>query len=326
MQHIEIELETYLPESVAGKRLDSALSSIYSDYSREQLKRWITDGKLKLNGKVITKGRTIVAGGEHVTINATLEDRSNWTADAIPLNIEYEDDDIIIINKPVGLVTHPGAGNPNNTLAGALLHHIPALKKVPRAGLIHRLDKNTSGLLVVAKTMIAHTKLTDMMQQRLIKRQYLALVEGLLRKAGTVTTDIGRNPRARTKMAVVPTGKPAITHYQPQRYYRAHTLLDVTLETGRTHQIRVHMAHIKHPIVGDKTYGAKLRLPKGCSIELQTALHNFNHQALHATSLALRHPTREQEITITAPPPKDFADILKQLDADLNANSNFDET
>jgi 23S rRNA pseudouridine1911/1915/1917 synthase len=316
MKSQTIQLECYINPKYSGQRLDSAISDIYSDYSREQLKKWIKSGNVQLDGNTIDKARFKLNGGEHVRINAELIDQSNWTADAIDLDIAYEDDDIIIVNKPIGLVSHPGAGNPNNTLAGALLHYNPDLKKVPRAGLVHRLDKETSGLLVIAKTLAAHQNLVNLMQQRLIKREYMAICEGVMHRPGTVEANIGRNHNIRTKMAVVSDGKPAVTHYAITQKFRAHTLLAIKLETGRTHQIRVHMAHIKHPLLGDKRYGARGVIPKNCSDELQSALKNFNHQALHAYKLTIPGFNGREEVTMSTEPTAGFQSILQLLEKD----------
>ena len=255
-ENTDIRLEAYLPDSTLNKRLDSALSQVFSDYSREQLKLWIQSGLVQIDGQIIDKIRTPMHGGEHVIIQAPLLAREDWHAQDIPLSIIYEDDDLLVIDKPAGLVVHPGAGNPANTLVNALLHHAPTLNQLPRAGLIHRLDKDTSGLLVVAKTLTTHQALVTAMQQRHITREYLAIVEGLLLTDGNVEQPMGRHPRQRTKMAVVQGGKPARTHYHIEQRFRAHTQLSLRLDTGRTHQIRVHMAFIRHPLLGDKRYGA----------------------------------------------------------------------
>jgi 23S rRNA pseudouridine1911/1915/1917 synthase len=318
MKTQKIQLECYINEKYSGKRLDSAISDIYSDYSREQLKKWINSGNLTIDGATVDKVRYKLKGGEHICIAAELIDQSNWTADDIALDIAYEDDDIIIVNKPIGLVSHPGAGNPNNTLAGALLHYNPALKKVPRAGLVHRLDKETSGLLVIAKTLAAHQNLVSLMQQRLIKREYMAICEGVMHRPGTVEANIGRNHNIRTKMAVVSDGKPAVTHYAITQKFRAHTLLAIKLETGRTHQIRVHMAHIKHPLLGDRRYGARGVIPKNCSDELQSAIKNFSHQALHAYKLTIPGFNGRQEVSISVDPADSFAHLLGLLQKDAS--------
>ena len=322
MKTQKVQIECYISEKYSGQRMDSAISAIYSDYSREQLKRWIISGNVTLDGAIVNKPRYKLQGGEHLRINAELEQHSNWSADPIDLEIVHEDADIIIVNKPVGLVTHPGAGNPNNTLAGALLNYLPELQNVPRAGLVHRLDKETSGLLVIAKTAAAHQHLVLLMQQRLIKREYQAIAEGLIERPGTVDANIGRNRNIRTKMAVVSDGKRAVTHYTVAERLRAHTLLDISLETGRTHQIRVHMAHIKHPLVGDKRYGARGIVPKNCSPELEEAIKNLQHQALHAYRLTIPGFNNRAEVCVSIPANQEFSNLLELLRDDYKTKKN----
>lgn len=312
-----ISLETTIPSHLAGRRLDHVLAELLPEYSRAKLQQWIKKQELLVNGHV-KRPRDIVLGGEIISLNASLPAQECWEAQAIDLNIVYEDEALLIINKPIGLVVHPAAGNPDSTLVNALLHHLPKLAQLPRAGIVHRLDKDTSGLLVVAKTLTAHTHLVRQLQSHTVQREYAAIVCGVLISGGTVDEPISRHAKQRKKMTVSDSGKVAITHYRIAERFRAHTLVKVHLETGRTHQIRVHMAHIHHPIVGDSTYGGRLQLPKNTSNELISALRNFNHQALHARRLGLIHPLtneyREWKIEL----PKDMQSLLDVLRKDAD--------
>ncbi len=312
-QHIQHQLT--IPEDMAQQRLDQVLANLLPDYSRARLQVWIKKGWIKINQKT-WRPRDKVSGGEHIIIDAILEPEQRWHAQPIDLDIIYEDESLLIINKPVGLVVHPAIGNRDSTLVNALLHHAPELDALPRAGIVHRLDKDTSGLLVVARTLATHTSLVSQLQARSIKREYAAIVSGALISGGTIAAPIGRHPIKRKLMAVVHSGKEAITHYHIAERFRAHTLLRVQLETGRTHQIRVHMAHIKHPILGDKTYGGRPRPPKGCSDELREALQQFSRQALHAQRLALQHPAKQTLQAWQAPLPDDIQAILALLRED----------
>jgi len=307
----KIHLTQIVPEELNSIRLDQTLAKLFPDYSRAQLQKWIKAGDVKIDGEVCQRSREKVQEQQHIEIDTELVAKQNWSAQSIPLNIIFEDEDLIIINKPPGLVVHPGAGVPDQTLVNALLHHSPELDKLPRAGLIHRLDKNTSGLLVIARNLTAHHKLVKAMQQREIKREYETIVMGVMIAGGTIEGAIGRHPTHRTKMAVVPTGKPATTHYRLIEKFRAHTHLRVILETGRTHQIRVHLAHIHYPIVGDPLYGKGRALPRKISDDLKKALHDFKRQALHARKLCLMHPTLQKEFCWEAPLPVMWFHILK---------------
>ena len=269
-----------------------------------------------MDGKICTTPREKVRGGESIEIDAIIEVKENWSAQPIQLDIVCEDNDLIIVNKPAGLVTHPGAGNHDNTLVNALLHYDPQLNTIPRAGLIHRLDKDTSGLLVIAKNLETHHALVQAMQQRDIKREYSAIVTGVMISGATIEAPIGRHPTHRTKMSVIPSGKPAITHYRIIKKYRAHTHLRVILETGRTHQIRVHLAHVNYPIVGDPTYGNKRALPGKISEHLRTTLRQFKRQALHAQKLELIHPKTQTTLQWEVPPPADMQNLLLALAED----------
>ncbi|MEA3410720.1 MAG: 23S rRNA pseudouridine(1911/1915/1917) synthase RluD [Pseudomonadota bacterium] len=309
------DIDTRLPPEAAGLRLDTALANLYPEYSRSRLQRWIRDGRVRLDGAV-PRPRERVAGGESLSIRVEPEREVRHAAEPIGLEIVYEDGEIIVLDKPAGRVVHPGAGNPSGTLLNALLHHAPELEGVPRAGIVHRLDRDTSGLMVVARTLPAHTALVSQLQARSVRREYLALVRGALVSGGTVEGDIGRHPTQRTRMAVVLRGKPAITHYRIARRFHAHTLLDVRLETGRTHQIRVHMAHIRHPVTGDPVYGGRIAVPAGASPALTEALRAFRRQALHAATLGLIHPRTAVQMEWTVPMPADMRSLVERLGED----------
>jgi len=311
--------QTRIPETAAGRRLDAVLAELFPEFSRSRLSEWIKSGAALLDGAQ-ARPRDLVRGGEVVTLTAVLEIETHAEPEDIPLTIMHEDADVLVIDKPAGLVVHPGAGNPTGTLVNALLHFDPALASVPRAGVVHRLDKDTSGVMVVARSVQAQTSLVAQLAAHAVKRQYLAVVAGALVSGGTADFPISRHPRDRLKMAVREDGRPAITHYRLHQRFRAHTALECRLETGRTHQIRVHMAHLKHPIVGDPLYGGALKLPRGASDELITALRGFKRQALHAQRLEFSHPLSGETITCTAPVPDDLAALLAALDADTKAH------
>ncbi len=318
-QDINIYIELEVPEKLVKRRLDQALAELCPKFSRSQIQHWIRQGFVKTNEKVTTKPKMEVHLGERIIISAPLTPHETWQAQEIPLKVVYQDSDLLIIDKPAGLVVHPGAGNPENTLVNALLHFDPSLANVPRAGLVHRLDKQTSGLLVVAKNLAAHNYLVKILQLREIKREYLAIVQGLVRSSGEIKTMIGRHPIHRTKMSVVTRGKSAITHYQVLKTFRAHSLVKVNLETGRTHQIRVHLAHINHPLVGDPEYGRRqathLLIPS-----LRDFLVKFQRQALHAVQLTLTHPTTGEVLSWVSPIPDDMQQLLNLLEEDKNEN------
>ncbi len=307
-----------IPEDLEGMRLDQALAKLYPDYSRTQIQEWIKKKAIKLDGKY-PKTRAIVIGGENIEIEAALKVQPSWEAQHIELNIVYEDDALLIINKPIGMVVHPGAGNSNNTMLNALLHHVTELKDLPRAGIIHRLDKETSGLLVIAKTTAAFTHLSAQLKARTIGRIYQAIVSGVLTSGGKVEAPIGRHPIQRKRMTVIETGKPAVTHYRVLERYRAHTRVRVQLETGRTHQIRVHMAHAHHPLLGDPIYAGRLQLPKGATPALVDMLRLFKHQALHAYELTLEHPITHELMTWQAPLPEDMQKLIECLRKDTES-------
>lgn len=312
----QITLSAEIQPEQIGQRLDQTLAELFPEYSRSRLKTWIEADLVKLNEHIANIPREKVLGGEQVEIIVEVEDETRFEPENIPLNIVYEDDDIIVINKPRDLVVHPGAGNPNGTVLNALLYHYPPIAEVPRAGIVHRLDKDTTGLMVVAKTIPAQTKLVRDLQKRKITREYEAVASGIMTKGGTVDQPMARHATKRTLMAVHPMGKPAVTHYRIMENYRNYTRLRLRLETGRTHQIRVHMAHIAHPLLGDQTYGGRPRPPKNASEPFMEVLRNFKRQALHAVMLRLAHPITGEMMEWYAPLPDDFVELLNALKAD----------
>src|SRR5580700_4490397 len=301
-----------LPASAAGLRLDQALAAALPQYSRARLQRWIRDGAVRLAGKS-ARARDRIQGGEQIVVEARFDADTAVGAEALPLDIVYQDSALLVLNKPAGLVVHPGAGNRSHTLQNALLAHDPALARVPRAGLVHRLDEQTSGLLIVARTPQAHTRLVAQLAAREIHREYLALVLGKPTGGARIDQPIGRHRSQRTRMAVRADGREAITHYRIEERFREHTLLRVQLETGRTHQIRVHLAHAGFPVLGDPVYSGRRRLPAGCTPELAEALAQFPRQALHAARLKLAHPVTGREMEWEAPLPPDMAALLAVL-------------
>jgi 23S rRNA pseudouridine1911/1915/1917 synthase len=313
-----IRHEATVPLSGAGRRFDQALAEMFPDYSRSRLAGWIKSGAVLLDGAPVAP-RHLLKGGEHVRLEAELEAEVSGAPEAIALDIVHEDGHLLVLNKPAGLVVHPGAGNPAGTLLNALLHHDPKLAELPRAGIVHRLDKDTSGLMVVAKTLAAHTALVEMLSRHAVERQYEAIVLGALIAGGTVDAPIGRHHHDRLRQAVrdEEDGKHAVTHYRLRERFRAHTLLQCNLETGRTHQIRVHMAHIGHPLVGDPLYGGSLKLPKGATAELVNALRVFRRQALHAERLSFEHPASGESLGFSAARPADMDELIAALRTDL---------
>ncbi|PCI52105.1 MAG: 23S rRNA pseudouridine(1911/1915/1917) synthase RluD [Moraxellaceae bacterium] len=312
----KIEHQAIIGEQYSGQRLDQAVAKMFTDYSRARLQGWIKGGQLRVDGDV-KRAKDKVWGGETVKIDATLEVQdSSWVAEDIPLNIVFEDDSLLVINKPAGLVVHPAVGNYTGTLLNALLFHCPGQENLPRAGIVHRLDKETSGLMVVAKTLKAHHHLVDQLQHREVHREYEAVVNGVLTGGGTVNAPIGRHPQQRVKMAVVEGGKEAITQYRVAARYEHFTHVRLSLETGRTHQIRVHMAHKQYPLVGDPVYGGRLRLPKGIIPELEDCLRHFKRQALHAKKLSLVHPETAEWVEWEVDLSDDFQHLLDVLQRD----------
>ncbi|HCH03058.1 MAG TPA: 23S rRNA pseudouridine(1911/1915/1917) synthase RluD [Vibrio sp.] len=310
-------------DSQLGQRLDQAIAELFSEFSRSRLKEWLLEGKVQVDGEVITKPRIRVMGGEAITLLAELEDEERWEAQDIPLDIVYEDDHLLVINKPRDFVVHPGAGTPDGTVLNALLHHYPAIAEVPRAGIVHRLDKDTTGLMVVAKTVQTQTRLVRALQKRRITREYEAIILGNMTAGGMVEKPIGRHSSKRTLMAVNELGKPAVTHYRVAEHFRVHTRIRLRLETGRTHQIRVHMSYIQHPLLGDIAYGGRARIPKGASPELTNMIRSFDRQALHAVMLKFVHPATGEEMKFHAPIPHDMVVMTEALRKD--AKENFEE-
>ncbi len=306
------EHELTLPPRPAGCRFDVALAEALPQYSRSRLAAWIKDGAVTLQGRP-AKPRELVYGDEVVTVRAEIPADESVLPQAMALDIRHQDKHLLVINKPVGLVVHPGAGNPSNTLQNALLAWDPKLATVPRAGIVHRIDKDTSGLLVVARSLEAHTALVEMLREHAIQREYLALVVGRVTSGGTVDQPIGRHRTDRIKMAIRADGREAVTHYRLAERFRNHTLLRLQLETGRTHQIRVHMAHIGHPLVGDPVYGGRRQLTAGEDPRARAALQAFKRQALHATRLAFEHPMTGKPVEVEAPPPDDLQALLAML-------------
>ena len=311
-----LEKQLVVPDEFSGQRLDKALAAMLPDLSRARLQESIKQGQITVNGQ-IRRGKDKIMGGELLDLQIKITEQGEWQAEDIPLEVIFEDEDIIVINKPAGLVVHPAAGNYSGTLVNALLHHDAELARLPRAGVVHRIDKDTTGLLVVARSLRAHTHLVEQLQAREIKREYEAIASGEIISGGTVDAPIGRHPQRRTQMAVVVNGKPAVTHYRVSRRYRAYTHLLVRLETGRTHQIRVHMAHIHHPLLGDPVYGQRLHIPAGADDALQQALRGFRRQALHAARLGLAHPVSGEWLEWQAALPADFQTMLTLLEKDL---------
>jgi 23S rRNA pseudouridine1911/1915/1917 synthase len=306
---------TVIPAEFAGLRLDQALARMFPEYSRSRLKEWLLAGAITVQGGP-KRPRDAVSGGETVTLQVLAEVSVRAEAESIALDIVHEDDELLVVNKPAGLVVHPGAGNPDGTLMNGLLHHAAALAQIPRAGIIHRLDKDTSGLLLVAKSLTAHTALVRLLADRDISRRYLAVCNGVLTGGGTVNEPIARHPVDRKRMSVQQSGKPAVTHYTVKERFAAHTYVNVKLETGRTHQIRVHFAHRRHALVGDQVYGGRLALPKGASEELIQVLRHFKRQALHATRLAFEHPASGAMVDFEIAPPKDFQVLIAAMRED----------
>ena len=309
-----ISLQATVTPELAGSRLDQAAAQLFPAYSRERLKQWIQEGTLTLDGEQ-AKPKEKVMGGETLVVAVIIEDETVALAEDIPLDIVHEDDQLLVLNKPAGLVVHPGAGNSQGTLMNALLHHEPSLSQLPRAGIVHRLDRDTTGLMVVAKTLTAHTSLVAQLSDKRVYREYEAVCYGNMTAGGTVEAPIDRHPHDRVKMAVVTGGRPAVTHYRILQRFPNHTHVRVQLETGRTHQIRVHMAHIGYPLVGDPVY-ARLRFPKGASFELNETLKTFTRQALHARRLGLVHPGSGESCLWECELPADFVALLDAIKAD----------
>jgi 23S rRNA pseudouridine1911/1915/1917 synthase len=315
IEHIQKQIT--VPREYHSQRIDSVLAQLLPEYSRSQISNWIKSGAIIMNHKPC-KPKDKTLDGDLIELNVDLADvEINFNLcepENIPLSIIFEDREILVLNKPAGLVVHPGAGNREHTLVNALLHHSPDLRHLPRAGIIHRLDKDTTGLLIVAKSLTAHTSLIRQMQAREIQRHYITLVQGHVISGGTIDTGFGRHPRNRLKMTVTGQGRKAITHYTINKQHKEFTLLDVSLMTGRTHQIRVHLAHINHPVIGDQLYGGRMRFPANANDQLRTILQQFKRQALHACSITFYHPETDEKLIFEAELPNDFKLLLKVLD------------
>ena len=308
------KLKILIPGRMAGQRLDSSLAQMLHDYSRSKITSWIKSGDALVDNKIF-KPKDISNGNEVVTLLRSYKEKIQWASEKIPLNIVFEDDDIIIINKPAGLVTHPGAGNQSGTLANALLYYDTNLSKIDRAGIVHRLDKNTSGLMVVAKNLRSQKYLVEQLQTHSIQREYSAIVYGHMISGGTIDKPIGRDPKDRVKQTVLRGGKDSITHYRVIGRYANHTHVKAILETGRTHQIRVHLSHIGYPLVGDTVYGGRLRFPKKASLEIKHALKVFQRQALHSKKLTLKHPNKGNIMSWKVELPDDMEELIHALDS-----------
>ncbi|EOU9566630.1 TPA: 23S rRNA pseudouridine(1911/1915/1917) synthase RluD [Pseudomonas aeruginosa] len=313
-----IQRAAEVPFELGGQRLDQIAAQLFPEHSRSRLAGWIKDGRLTVDGAVL-RPRDIVHSGAQLVLEAEQEAQGEWLAQDIELEIVYEDEHILVIDKPADLVVHPAAGHQDGTLLNALLYHVPDIANVPRAGIVHRLDKDTTGLMVVAKTLEAHTKLVAQLQARSVSRIYEAIVIGVITSGGTIDAPIGRHGVQRQKMAVVDAGKVAVSHYRVLERFRAHTHTRVKLETGRTHQIRVHMSHIGYPLVGDPVYGGRFRIPPVASQTLVQTLREFPRQALHARFLELDHPATGVRMKWESPLPEDFLWLLSLLRQDREA-------
>lgn len=320
MSEEPISLRLTIPPERAGQRLDQALAELLAQYSRTRIKDWIDAGGVRVDG-IRLRPKDKVVGGESVEIEATLPVEVEVAPEPIELQLAYQDRHVLVVDKPVGLVVHPGAGNAAGTLQNALLHFDPSLARVPRAGIVHRLDKDTSGLMVVARTLEAHTALVRAIEAREVEREYEAVCAGVMTGGGMVEAPIGRHPVDRVRMAIRQDGREAVTHYRVVQRFRGHTHIRLKLETGRTHQIRVHMAHIHYPLVGDRVYGGRLMLPKGATPGLIEGLRGFRRQALHAARLAFAHPDSGQPVDCTAPLPQDLRALLALLARDIAEGS-----
>jgi 23S rRNA pseudouridine1911/1915/1917 synthase len=313
-----IQRRLIVPDELAGRRLDQAAAVLLPEFSRSRLNAWIDAGVLTVDGGSV-RPRTLLEGGEEVVLDTQLPAAVGSLPEDIPVALVYGDADLLVLDKPAGLVVHPGAGNASGTLLNALLHRFPEVAVLPRAGLVHRIDKDTSGLLVVARTLASQKTLAAALERHAVRRTYQAICNAALTGGGAIEAPIGRHPRERTKMAVIDGGREARTRYRVLERFRAQTLVEVDLETGRTHQIRVHMAHIRAPLVGDPVYGGRPRLPRQATPELRAALQGFRRQALHASRIAFTHPVTGAELVLESALPKDLQALLAALRADVEA-------
>ena len=313
VSHISLKAE--VTEGLSGNRLDQIAAKLFPEYSRARLQSWIREGALLVNGKQL-RPRDKLEEGDCLIVEAELESAETWVAQEMPLSIVYEDEHLLVINKATDVVVHPAAGHQQGTLLNGLLYHCPSQKELPRAGIVHRLDKDTTGLMVVAKSLIAHANLVDQLQQRSVSREYEAVVQGVLTGGGTIEKELGRHPVNRKKRAVVEMGQEAVTHYRVIERFRGHTHVQVNLETGRTHQIRVHMAYLNHALVGDQLYGGRFQLPSACSKKMVDCLRGFKRQALHARKLELDHPASGERMSWQASTPTDMVELIELLRQD----------
>ncbi len=308
------ELESTIPDELDGKRFDQALAVLFPDYSRSRLKEWILAGQVALDGRQEAP-RMRVRAGQQVVLTPVEDVRETARPEPIELRVVFEDDDLLLIDKPAGLVVHPGAGNPSGTLMNGLLNHAPNLANLPRGGILHRLDKDTTGLLLVAKSQAAYTRLVQDLQEREIMREYRGVCAGRLTAGGRIDAPIGRHPTQRTRMAIIDRGRESVTNYRVLMRFPSHTFCAMRLESGRTHQIRVHFAHARHALIGDQTYGGRLQVPRGASEQFATALRGFRRQALHACRIGFTHPASGDEMQFQSPLPPDFIGLLTALAA-----------
>ena len=308
-------LEARIPIQSHGMRLDQVVAELFPDYSRNRLATWIKEGRLTVDGKTM-KPRDKALASAHVVLEVADEPVIDWQPQTLPLDVIFEDEHILVVNKPAGMVVHPAAGHADGTLVNALLGYAPELETLPRGGIVHRLDKETSGIMFVARSALAHKSLVAQLSERTVSRTYCAVCTGALTGGGKIDAPIDRHPTARTKMAVVADGKPAVTHYRIAHRFKHYTQLQVNLETGRTHQIRVHMAHRKWPLIGDPVYAGRQRIPAGASEALITALRNFPRQALHAQALEFEHPATGDWMEFETELPDDLVELLEVLDSE----------
>lgn len=311
-----ISLKAEVTEELSGSRLDQIAAKLFPEYSRARLQGWIREGALLVNDQKL-RPRDRLDTGDCLVVEAELESTESWVAEKMPLDIVFEDDHLLVINKAADVVVHPAAGHQQGTLLNGILHHNPQQRELPRAGIVHRLDKDTTGLMVVAKTLTAHADLVNQLQAREVSREYEAVVQGVLTGGGTIEKELGRHAVNRKKRAIVEMGQEAITHYRVIDRFRGHTHVQVNLETGRTHQIRVHMAYLNHALVGDPLYGGRFQLPSACSKELRECLRGFKRQALHARKLELDHPESGERLSWQAATPSDMEQLIELLRRDL---------